>query len=313
MSTKVHSTGPLTATPLILEIEKIRLYDKNPCREINPKYAGIKASIRAQRRLNDPLSITRCLSDDLYMVESGDNTRLKILKELWRETRDQSFHAIHCLFVPWISECRILSPHIVEKELRGDRTFIDKALRLINLKRQLEEEQGKTLSRSECQRRLSDIGCTVSRRQMIRLDYAAEFLAPLLPKALKGGLGAWQIDQIRHAEKAYREYCEALPGFTVPFDSLFCEVLAQHDSEQWDFSAVRGALDRWVADATLIPSNQIRSRVDAFICERAGARPDIEPETAPDTSLNKRGSLPMKIGQQIKTHSPSDERLPPPN
>jgi len=175
MSTNAHSTGPLTATPLFLEIEKIKLYAQNPCREIDPKYAKIKASIRAQRRLNDPLSITRRPDDDLYMVESGDNTRLKILKELWREIRDQSFQTIHCLFVPWISERRILSPHIVENELRGDRTFIDKALGLINLKRQLEKEQGKALSRSECQRRLSDIGCTVSRRQMIRLNYAAEF------------------------------------------------------------------------------------------------------------------------------------------
>jgi len=48
------------------------------------------------------------------MVESGGNTRLKILKELYKETADEAFNTVHCLFIPWKSESTILTAHLIE-------------------------------------------------------------------------------------------------------------------------------------------------------------------------------------------------------
>ncbi len=279
---------PLTTTQMVLGIEKIKPYDRNPRREINPKYDAIKASIRAQRGLNNPLTITRRPGDDLYMVESGGNTRLTILKELWQETQDEAFHKLHCLFVPWVSESHVLTAHLVENELRGDMMLIDKAFALISLQEELEEEQGKALSRSEFQRKLLEIGYHVSRRQMIRLEYAAEFLDALLPKALRAGLGPWQIDQIRNAEKAYRAFCNALSEFTTPFEPLFCAVLSQHDHEDWDFKAVRRELNRRIADATSISLNRIRLEIDALLHEKSETDTDVDDH--PDSDIG--GQLP---------------------
>ncbi len=58
------------------------------------------------------------------MVESGGNTRLAILNELYLETGDEAFNTVHCLFVPWKSEAAVLSAHLIENEMRGDMTLI---------------------------------------------------------------------------------------------------------------------------------------------------------------------------------------------
>ena len=105
-------------------------YDRNPRRTINPRYDEIKVAIRAAGKLNNPLSVTRRPGATLYMVESGGNTRLQILHELWQETNDETFYKTDCLIVPWQSESHVLSAHLIENELRGEMTLIDKALAL---------------------------------------------------------------------------------------------------------------------------------------------------------------------------------------
>ncbi|MGX2041521.1 hypothetical protein ACWJKU_15535 [Methylocaldum sp. MU1018] len=110
-SRDLPATDPLTTTQMLLEIKP---YDRNPRRELNPRYHDIKDSIRAHAGLNNPLTVTRRPGDELFMVESGGNTRLMILKELWQETQHESFRRVHCLFVPWKSESHVLSAHLTK-------------------------------------------------------------------------------------------------------------------------------------------------------------------------------------------------------
>ncbi len=77
-------TDPISTTQLILKLEDIKPYDKNPRRERNPAYEEIKDSIRSKKQLNNNFNVTRRPGDDLFMVESGGNTRLSILKLKFR-------------------------------------------------------------------------------------------------------------------------------------------------------------------------------------------------------------------------------------
>ncbi len=72
-------SDPISITQMVLKLSEIKAYDKNPRKEKNPLYEEIKASIRTNRRLNNNVNVTRRPGDDLYMIDSGGNTRLKIL------------------------------------------------------------------------------------------------------------------------------------------------------------------------------------------------------------------------------------------
>ena len=101
--TPITLSDPLTVTQMILKLSEIKAYDKNPRKEKNPLYDEIKASVLSNKRLNNNFNITRRPGDNLFMVESGGNTRLQILNELYNETGDEAFNQVQCLFVPWSS------------------------------------------------------------------------------------------------------------------------------------------------------------------------------------------------------------------
>lgn len=230
------TTLPPAADPLQptlrydLRLEQIKTYDRNPRRTRNPRYDEIKESIRAQGGLNNPITVTRRPDDPLYMVESGGNTRLLILKDLFAETGDERFNRVPVVFRPWQSETHVLSAHLIENELRGDMTLIDKALAVMELKTQFEAEAGETLSRSEWVRRLHRVGLTVSRRQIIVFEYAATVLHPLIPSALQAGLGRHQVERLRKLENASRTYLQsklAADPRVVDFDELWGEIWSE--------------------------------------------------------------------------------------
>ena len=56
---RLNASDPIEPTPMVLPIARILEYDRNPRRERNPRYDEIKASIRAKKGLENPLTITR--------------------------------------------------------------------------------------------------------------------------------------------------------------------------------------------------------------------------------------------------------------
>ena len=130
-----------------LTIEQVFTYDKNPRREINSEYEQIKTSI-AQRGMDQVLSVTRRPTDpaNQFMIIHGGNTRLQILKELYEETKDTQFKNLQCRYVVWESESDALIGHLIENDARGDYSFIDRALGILNAKQELEKETGTALS-----------------------------------------------------------------------------------------------------------------------------------------------------------------------
>jgi len=233
-------TDPVSTTQMVLKIEDIKPYDKNPRRERNPAYEEIKTSIRSKKKLNNNFNVTRRPGDDFFMVESGGNTRLKILEELYKETADEAFNTVHCLFVPWQSESSILTAHLIENEMRGDMMLIDKAYAVQELKRELEAEEGGTLSDKKFTQLAATIGYKISRTHLIRFNYALA-LDQMIPSVLRTGIGGHKIDHIKKVEKAYRQYCE---DKTQQFDAAFMAVMSESNTEEfWDFDQIRLELD----------------------------------------------------------------------
>ncbi|MBT6577213.1 MAG: hypothetical protein HON51_13550 [Gammaproteobacteria bacterium] len=223
-------SDPLTVTQMILKLSDIKAYDKNPRKEINPLYDEIKASVLSNKRLNNNFNITKRPGDDLFMIESGGNTRLQILNELYNETGDEAFNQVQCLFVPWSSESNILTSHLIENEMRGDMTLIDKAYAVKNLKEEMEIEMGKALSgRGFCDRS-AERGYKISRRDFTRLNYAIE-LDQMIPQTLRTGMGVRKIDEIK---KLYQSYCDYpsvstyLSPIKINFRRQKCPNLAKH-------------------------------------------------------------------------------------
>ena len=257
---------PITVVQLVLTLEQIKPYDRNPRRDRNPRYDEIKESIRAQRGLNTPLNVTKRPGEERYMVEAGGNTRLQILQELWDETKNECFFRINAQYRPWVSESHVLTAHLVENELRGEMTLLDKALGLQTLKDQLEEEAETPLNRSEFVRKLKAVGYTVSRRQIIRMQYLTERLYPLIPTVARNGLAQRAIDGIRDAEKAYLRFWNSRFGEeqSEQFHLAFEDVLSQHDGD-WDFGSIRTELDRQLGELSGLEVGQVRMEVDALL------------------------------------------------
>lgn len=273
---ELPTADPIAPTMMLLEIDCIQLYHRNPRRQPSELYAEIRDSIRS-RGLDAPLRVTKRPGDDLYTVAAGGNTRLAILRELWMETQRPDFYRVPCLFAPWKSESDVLGAHLCENELRADLLLIDKAVALIELQALIEEEEGRELTRSEFARRLSEMGYKVSRRQLIRYAYAAEILEPSVPQALRAGLGVREIDRIRDLETAYRAFHQSLANAAEDapgaFARLFAEALSAHDAALLDLDAVRRWLDERLAQTSGRRLNHVRLAVDALLSERAG-RPD---------------------------------------
>jgi len=327
-SAELPSADPVTTVQMTLSIRQIKSYDRNPRHERNPRYDEIKASIRAQRRLNNSLEVTRRPGDEHYMIRAGGNTRLQILHELLEETGDTAFEQVHCLFHPWTSEADVLTAHLVENELRGDMTLIDKALGLVDLKRTLEEEDETPMSRSEFARRLGELGYSISRRQMIRLEYAAEMLYPVIPTALRAGLGRSQVDQLKAFQQAFCNYWENAGDNPDRATSTFLDVLSGLDEPDLDMTAVVHGMEALTAELLEHPIRRVRMEVDALLARRpnstastapppsSGAFP-VDPPEGEQTELREDPTAPAPAAPDEDNASPSPGqerpgRMPPP-
>ncbi len=78
-----------------------------------------------------------------FVVHAGGNTRLQILKELNAVSDDPTFSIVNCIFVEWNSESSVLLAHLRENDLRGDLTFVDKAVAICALDELLGHEDNR--------------------------------------------------------------------------------------------------------------------------------------------------------------------------
>ena len=236
-------SDPIADTPMVVTLDDLNPYDLNPRVTRNPLYEDIKASIRT-RGIDAPPSITRRPGESHYIIRSGGNTRLSILRELWAETKDERFFRIPCLFRPWSARGEIvaLTGHLAENELHGRLTFIERALGVEKARELYEQESGESLTQSELAERLTGDGYPITQPHVSRMQDAVRYLLPAIPSILYAGLGKPQIERLatlrKGAERAWERHAREKPP-TVDFPSLWQEVLASFEAAPRDFTAER--------------------------------------------------------------------------
>jgi len=236
-------TDPIVDTPMVVTLDQLRPYDHDPRVKRNPAYEEIKASIR-ERGLDAAPAITRRPGAEHYIIRNGGNTRLAILRELWSETKDEQFFRISCLFRPWPERGEIitLTGHLAENELRGNLTFIERALGVERARELYEQETDKPLSQSELARRLNADGYPVPQPHISRMSDAVRYLLPAIPTVLYAGLGRHQVERLvimrNMGEHVWKRYAKDRE-LTVDFEGFFQDVLAQFDAQGDEFSVPR--------------------------------------------------------------------------
>ena len=237
-------SDPVSDTPMVLTLDQLRPYDHDPRVARNPAYEDIKASIR-ERGLDAPPPVTRRPGEAHFMVRNGGNTRLKILRELWTETRDERFFRLHCLYRPWPARGEIvaLTGHLAENELRGGLSFVERALAVEYAQQLYQQESGRSsMSQSELARRLSADGYPIQQSHISRMRDAVLHLLPAIPTVLYAGLGRHQVERLsvlrKAAERAWERHADRHRA-TGSFADFFVDVLAPFDADVAAFSTAR--------------------------------------------------------------------------
>ncbi|GFE79192.1 hypothetical protein GCM10011487_11920 [Steroidobacter agaridevorans] len=236
-------SDPIADTPMIVTLDELRPYDLNPRLTRNPKYDEIKASIR-ERGLDAPPIITRRPGESHFIIRNGGNTRLSILRELWSELRDERFFRIPCVFRPWSArgEVLALTGHLAENELRGELSFIERALGVEKARDLYEQEVGKPLSQRELARRLAADGYPINHSLLSRMSDAVQHLLPAIPTVLYAGLGRPQAERLTALRKTgarvWDHHTPEIPP-AISFVTLFQDVLAAFDADPDAFDVQR--------------------------------------------------------------------------
>ncbi len=257
-------------TPLLrLDIRSIKGYARKPRRHTNPEYDRIKASIQVSG-LDQPLIVTQPPGESGYLLMSGGNTRLKILKELYQESGQTRFQWLLCHWVPWSQESDVLLAHLRENELRGGLHFIDKAQAVFDAKQLFEEELGlESLTFRDLAALCRDRGFHLNPGLISKLGYAVRRLLPLIPKALSAGLGRPQVEKIRALDRAtsllWKHY---QLGDGEAFDDIFSTLCQRYDTPDWDLQSLRQALENEVAAEAEQSLQVIRVALDAALAGR---------------------------------------------
>lgn len=189
-------------TLITVPLNNLYPFDMNPRLVRNPDYNEIKESIRS-RGLDHPPSVTQRPGESFYIIASGGNTRLAILNDLWQETHDDKYRNVTCIYHPWQSKKSLaegnlhcLLGHLIENEMRGSLTFIERALGVQHAKELYQHTNSGSLSQTQLARQLCHDGFPVTQSSISRMESAIELLLPHIPDVLYGGLSRTVVEKI---------------------------------------------------------------------------------------------------------------------
>lgn len=163
-----------------LPVTTVHFYERNPRKANNEAYAELKESIRVNGILQ-PLTVTKRPGETHYILYAGGNTRLQAIRELWEETAEPKFRETRVIIKAWRGEASVLLAHMAENTQRNDMTFWDRANGTLEIKRQMEEEGGKTLSHREFEAEIKKFGLQTDLRTLSMYRFAVEKIADVGP------------------------------------------------------------------------------------------------------------------------------------
>lgn len=277
--TSATSSDPLRPTLMVVTLDDLVPYDKNPRRKRNPLYDDIKASIRA-RGLDDPPDITRRPDggeDAPYMMRRGGNTRLAVLRELYEETGDRRFFSIKCMFHPWVDEIDALVGHLIENDLRGGMILRDRGYAARDWMAMMPEEQKGSLSKTA--KTMSEQGWKIDQSNLGILLYAVNELDPFIPTTLEEGAGVPLVKELRSLKKKYEEYWESIETLGAPptetLKQIWEDALKAHDDPRFNMGSFREEMEHNIADAFDLDASVVQTEIHLMINggKPSGVRP----------------------------------------
>jgi ParB family protein of integrating conjugative element (PFGI_1 class) len=276
-----HSSG---ATLIRIAVTEIDFFDGNPRLIDNPAYERIKSSIR-DSGLQQPLIVTRAPDAKHYTLESGGNTRLRIIQELYEEAGDPRFATAECVVRPWVSYDHVMIAHLKENDLRGELTFIEKAVAIQTLLQRLRssgDRNGAALSQRALVERLSRDGYTVAQSALTYMRYAVERLYPVMPSALRKGMGRPTVSRLCHLDQAAGRLWDAWEIDTASaYDDAFLTLCRRHDAA-FEIAALRRDLEYEIAAGAEASLETVRLILDAML---DGEAPPLKPKPPIDVNV----------------------------
>ncbi|WP_413715465.1 ParB family protein [Serratia ureilytica] len=233
-ATSTVSALPVSEMPMILTLDEVVPFPDNPRTSRNPRYDDIKASIRARGLDTVPKITLDPERPELgYFFSDGGNTRYAILSELWQETGDERFYRFSCVFKPWPGRLSCVIGHLAENEVRGDLSFIEKAIGIRQAREIYEAQLGKSVTLRELSTLLTEEGYPVHNSSISRMEDTVQYLYPYMPHLLASGLGAPQIRQLLsmrvQTEKTWTLFAGEA-GVDIAFEDVFGSVCRHFDS-----------------------------------------------------------------------------------
>lgn len=233
-ATSTVSALPVSEMPMVLTLDEVVPFPDNPRTSRNPRYDDIKASIRARGLDTVPKITLDPERPELgYFFSDGGNTRYAILSELWQETGDERFYRFSCVFKPWPGRLSCVIGHLAENEVRGDLSFIEKAIGIRQAREIYEAQLDKPVTLRELSALLTEEGYPVHYSSISRMEDAVQYLYPYMPHLLESGLGAPQIRQLLsmrvQTEKTWTLFAGEA-GVDVAFEDVFGGVCRHFDS-----------------------------------------------------------------------------------
>lgn len=284
---------------MMLTLDQVRPNPDNPRKSRNPRYDDIKTSIRA-RGLDSIPKVTRDPEgEDVYIFSDGGNTRYQILCELWQETGEDRFYRIQTIVKPWPGRLKCLIGHLAENEVRGDLTYIDKALGIRNARTIQEEQLGKRVTLRELSDLLNQEGYPIHSSTISRMEDTLKYLYPVLPHLLDSGLARIQVLPLlalrSAAEKTWDIFSPDIPA-VHEFNEVFADTCCLFNNpDSYSFEMLRDELigqllkalphpslnyDRWLIE--LDPKEQQRREMFG----EPAAPPVVTPAEATLSSLS---------------------------
>lgn len=227
---------PSSEMPMVLTLKEVAPNPDNPRTTRNPKYDDIKASIQA-RGLDTVPKVTKNpdIPGSPYIFSDGGNTRYAILQELYQETGDERYFRFHVLFKPWPGRLECLVGHLAENDIRGDLTFIDKALGIRKARSIHEEILGRAVTLRELSELLGQQGYPIHFSLIARMEQTIDYLYPFMPDLLNAGFGKRQIILLLSLRSdaliVWKQYSAATHCHD-DFDTVFGNSCAQFDDPE---------------------------------------------------------------------------------
>ncbi|MDX8377495.1 MAG: hypothetical protein R8L53_05685 [Mariprofundales bacterium] len=204
--TTASTTLPIAdAEQMYIPVNNIFCYEHNPRQQRNSEYDAIKESIKSRKGLSVAINVTQRPNESFYIVESGGNTRLQCLRELYEETGDAAFAEIMVIYRPWISELNVIHGHLIENMMRGNLTFYDQAKAIITLKSMIDAEQDEPISGKAFVLNMTKQGIAISRTNYMRMQFHINTLAKMFPNSIHAIILS-HSDDLQNIYAMYKKY-----------------------------------------------------------------------------------------------------------